>query len=87
MALHGGLLAEKSGEPISNGYLASGRELQFHCARLDDLGAELVIDVEQQHVQEGSFMYGFRVSAGELQVADGVAIVMTRPDDHPATFD
>lgn len=87
MAVHGGLLAERSGEPIASGFLASGRNLRFFRSRLDDLADELDIEVNMQHVQEGSLIYTFRVSASELLVAEGMAIVMTKPSVHPISTD
>lgn len=87
MAVHGGLLAERSGEPIAGGFLASARNLRFFRPRLDDLSGELDVEVSMQHVQEGSLVYTFRVSASGQPVAEGMAIVMTRPSGSPAITD
>lgn len=87
MAVHGGLLAERSDEPIVDGFLAGARHLRFFRPRLDDLSGDLDVEVNMQHVQEGSLVYTFRVSASGQPVAEGMAIVMTRRADSPANTD
>lgn len=87
MAVHGGLLAERSGESIAGGYLAGVRNLRFFRSRLDDLSGELDVEVDMQHVQEGSLIYTFRVSSSGQSVAEGMAIVMTRPSGYPEATD
>lgn len=87
MAVHGGLLAEEAGEPIAGGFLAGARNLRFLRPRLDDLAGELDVEVNMQHVEEGSLVYNFRASASGQTVAEGMVIVMTKSPDSPEATD
>lgn len=76
MAVHGGLLARADDAAVEGGFLAAGRGVRFHVARLDDLPAPLTIAVEREFAQAGNLIYQFRVTAGTTAVADGQAIVV-----------
>ena len=81
MAIHGALLAEERGEKLPPGFLAGARELRLHVERLDDLAADLVIHVERRFNQGGNLIYGFRVEAGGIPVADGMATVVAQANE------
>lgn len=87
MAVHGGLLAERFGEPVIDGFLAGSRNLRLFRPRLDDLSGDLDVEVRMQHVQEGSLVYTFRVSTCGQPVAEGMAFVMRAASGAPAQTD
>lgn len=87
MAVHGGLLAERAGEPIVDGFLAGARNLRLYRSRLEDLPGDLDLEVHMQHVQGGSLVYTFRVSASGQLVADGMVVVMSGSSDSRAPTD
>ncbi len=76
MAVHGGLLARATGEPLQGGYLAAIREARFHCRYLHDLDEPLSVSVWREYAQAGNLIYRFEVVAGLSPVADGKAIVV-----------
>jgi len=59
------------------GYLTSARAVQLQIARLDDIAADLDIDVERLSGADTSVLYGFTVSAaGKLLVSGRAAVVL-----------
>ncbi|MCG5529937.1 hypothetical protein LRD18_03500 [Halorhodospira halochloris] len=80
MAVHGALLARSEGGSLSTGFLAASRDLRFYVGRLDSLGAELLVEVEQELGQAGSMIYRFQVASEDRLVAEGQAIVVAIRD-------
>lgn len=74
MALHGALLAGYEEAPRA-GYLTSVREVQLTVATLDDVVADLDIEVERLMGDENNVMYRFTVSAAGQPLARGRAAV------------
>jgi predicted hotdog family 3-hydroxylacyl-ACP dehydratase len=58
------------------GYLTSARAVQLHVARLDDIDADLDIEVERLSDAQTSVLYRFSVSAGGKLLATGRAAVV-----------
>jgi predicted hotdog family 3-hydroxylacyl-ACP dehydratase len=76
VAAHGALVSESAS---GRGFLASVRSVAFHADRLDDVGEDLDIDVEQVGAGTGGMLYRFRVAAGGRPLLDGrLAIVLER---------
>jgi predicted hotdog family 3-hydroxylacyl-ACP dehydratase len=75
MAAHGGLLAAAVTSPRA-GYLASVRGVELHVPRLDDIAADLSVQVERLSGDDNTVLYGFSVSAGERVLLSGRAIVV-----------
>ena len=78
MAVHGGLLAQASGKNAAAGFLVSLRQLQLHCARIDDLDDDLMTFAECLQNTEVSSQYQFEIHAGARLLASGRAAVMLR---------
>jgi predicted hotdog family 3-hydroxylacyl-ACP dehydratase len=79
MAVHAALVAQASGDGAQRpaaGFLTSTRAVQLHVARLDDIEADLDIDVERLSGTSDSVLYGFSVSAAGRLLASGRAAVM-----------
>lgn len=79
MAVHAALLAESEGAAAQQpaaGFLASARAVQLNVSRLDDIAADLDIEVERLSGTVDSVLYQFTVSAGERLLVSGRAAVM-----------
>ncbi|RXZ43874.1 3-hydroxylacyl-ACP dehydratase [Crenobacter cavernae] len=74
MALHGTLSAGRDEAPRA-GYLTSVREVRLAVATLDDVAADLDIEVERLMGDENNVMYRFTVSAAGQELASGRAAV------------
>lgn len=70
MAVHGALLAGDAA-PARAGYLASVRELRWHCQQLDTQGAALSIHVQRLSGNAITAMYQFEVAAAGAVLASG----------------
>lgn len=80
MALHGALIGQAAGAPVTPGYLASARNVTLHVLRLDDLPMaaidELRIEATRQAGDANQILYAFKVSHAGRPVADGRAVVV-----------
>jgi predicted hotdog family 3-hydroxylacyl-ACP dehydratase len=79
MAVHAALLAESAGANAQRpgaGFLASARAVHLAVARLDDIAADLEIEVERMSDASDSVLYRFAISAGGRAIATGRAAVM-----------
>jgi predicted hotdog family 3-hydroxylacyl-ACP dehydratase len=81
MALHGGLLAQKSGEKQPGGYLVSLRGVKLHTQRLDALAAPLAIQATQLLADTGNMLYDFVLKSGSNLVAEGRAAVIVNSEE------
>ena len=75
MAAHGALLAAADSVPRA-GYLASVRGVDLHVARLDNVAADLEVEVERLSGDGNVILYGFRVSAAGRELLSGRATVL-----------
>ena len=75
MAVHGGLLAPKGSQP-TQGYLTSVRGVELHVARLDDVDADLTVEVEHLYGNENTILYGFSICAEERLLLRGRVTVV-----------
>lgn len=71
MAVHGGLLAQASGQRAQPGYLVAARDVQLEVEFLDDIAEALEVQAEMLSVGEGGWVYLFAVSAGKRSLARG----------------
>ena len=75
-AAHGALLAGDAAPPEA-GFLVAIRGVEFHAPRLDDIAADLDIEVERAGEGAGGVLYSFRVGAAGRLLAQGrVTIVL-----------
>jgi predicted hotdog family 3-hydroxylacyl-ACP dehydratase len=68
-AAHGALLgalpqSAQASRSAPTALLASGRAVELLCLRLDQLAAELLIEVRRQHADGGGALYDFELRAG-----------------------
>ena len=78
MAIHGGLLAQRSGSVAAPGFLVSLRAVELHVARIDDLPGDLDIHATQLHGDATGWQYEFRIENRGALLATGRAAVMHR---------
>lgn len=79
MAVHAALLAESAGADAQRpgaGFLTSARAVHLAVARLDDIAADLEIEVERISGASDSVLYQFAISADGRVLANGRAAVM-----------
>jgi predicted hotdog family 3-hydroxylacyl-ACP dehydratase len=84
MALHGALVGQAAGTPVTPGYLASARGVRLHVLRLDDLPIPaaatvpdaLRIEAVRQAGDARQILYAFTVSHAGRLVAEGRAAVV-----------
>lgn len=80
MAVHAALLVDETAAGAAQsppaGYLASARAVQLTVARLDDVAADLDIEVERLSDAATSVLYRFTISAAGRLLASGRAAVM-----------
>jgi len=76
MALHGALLAMPSLDTPRVGYLVSIRSTTLHAARLDDISADLLVEVRRITAGANNILYEFNVSASGRLLLDGRAAVV-----------
>ena len=84
MALHGALIGQATGAPVTPGYLASARGVQLNVLRLDDLPAaaidELRIEAIRQAGDARQILYAFTVHHADRLLAEGrAAVVLNTP--------
>lgn len=77
MAVHGGLTAATGARPRI-GLLLSLRQCIFHCQRLDDIEAPLVIAAHHIAGNDDALSYRFTVRADGTLLLEGRASVMLR---------
>lgn len=76
MAVHGGLLARRSGAVAPPGMLVALRGVQLHVARIDDLPGALECRAELLAGSAASQQYGFRILHDGRLLAEGRAAAM-----------
>lgn len=76
MAVHGALLASAENTRPRAGMLVSVRETAIHALRLDNLAADLDIEVTCIHRSAANILYRFSVQADGKPLADGRAAVI-----------
>ena len=79
MAIHGGLLAQRSGSVAAPGFLVSLRAVELHVVRIDDLPHDLHVFSTQLHGDSSGWQYEFRIEHDGISLATGRAAVMTKP--------
>jgi predicted hotdog family 3-hydroxylacyl-ACP dehydratase len=78
MAVHGGLLARRTGGTAPQGMLVALRDVTLHVARIDDLAGALDGEAEALAVSATGQQYAFRVSHAGVLLAEGRAAVVLR---------
>lgn len=77
MAVHGALLAQDA--VPRQGYLASVRGVQLHVARLDDISADLRVEVVRFSGDGNTILYDFSIQADGRMLLEGRAAVFMTP--------
>lgn len=75
IAVHAALIDNLSARPQA-GYLTSARAIELQVARLDDIAADIDIEVERLSGDDRSVLYGFSISAAKQPLATGRAAVV-----------
>ena len=75
MAVHGGLLAQRSGSSAAPGFLVSLRGVELSVARIDDLHGDLHVHAEMVSVDDASLLYAFRIEHAGRRIGEGRAMV------------
>jgi predicted hotdog family 3-hydroxylacyl-ACP dehydratase len=75
MAVHGALQDSAGGKP-SPGYLASVRNAALHVGRLDDIGADLIVDATRLTGDSATLLYEFALRADGRLLAEGRAAIV-----------
>lgn len=83
MAVHGGLLAERSGRRARPGLLVSLRAVRIECAWLDELKGALDVSGDVLLAGSGSWQYALRIEHAGACVAQLRAAVMLMSDPAP----
>lgn len=76
MAVHGGLLARRSGGQAPAGMLVALRAVELHVARIDNLPGALECDATVIARSDDSQQYQFRIRHAGAVLAEGRAAVM-----------
>jgi len=71
VAVHGALLQCPPATGTGFGMLTSARRVEFAVERLDDLAADLMINVQRLHSDAVSALYAFALQDGERLLAQG----------------
>lgn len=79
MAVHGGLLAQRSGGHAPPGMLVALRDVSLHVARIDDLPGALECEAEVLMQSGSAQQYTFRIHHDGTLLASGRATVMLQP--------
>jgi len=75
MAVHGGLAAAARGERALPGLLVSLRDIALHCAFVNDLEGELIVQATRLHDGGVAWAYAFSVLHADVLLAQGRATV------------
>ncbi|MEP6483641.1 MAG: phosphotransferase [Rudaea sp.] len=75
MAVHGGLLARRSGSSAAPGFLVSLRGIELDVTRLDDLHDDLHVHADMMSVDDASLLYAFRIEHAGRRIGEGRAMV------------
>lgn len=76
MAIHGGLLAKKSGDKIKEGYLAALREVKMVSGDASKINSALCIEATQKMASQGNMIYSFSVKENNKVLVSGRATVV-----------
>lgn len=80
MAVHGGLLAQRSGGIAAQGMLVALRGIELHVARIDDLPGPIECEAQLLVAGEASQQYAFRITHAGTLLAEGRAAVMLQQE-------
>ena len=80
MAVHGGLLARERGTLAPPGMLVALRNVELHCARIDDLPGPLECEAEVLIAGADAQQYRFTIRHAGVVLAEGRAAVMLQPE-------
>jgi predicted hotdog family 3-hydroxylacyl-ACP dehydratase len=78
MAVHGALLAERSGDRAAPGMLASVRNVQLRVERLDDVAGDVIAAVQWLAGDAHSALYEFSITATDRVLLTGRAAIALR---------
>jgi predicted hotdog family 3-hydroxylacyl-ACP dehydratase len=78
MAVHGGLLAQGHGSVAKPGLLVALREIKLAVDVVDSTFEQLLVSATRINASDSAWQYAFSVSAGDIELASGRAMVMMR---------
>ena len=81
MAIHGSLLAKKSGNNLVEGYLASLRDIQIANGWLSDIKNELEINAERIYAETSNMIYTMKIYSSDQLLVSGRATVVAKFND------
>ena len=76
MAVHGGLHDREKGLQMTEGYLASLRNVKVELCNLKEIQAEIRVEANKIMAQAGNMIYNFSVSAKDSTLVSGRATVV-----------
>jgi len=82
MAVHVGLLQQGKERRSALGYLGAVKNLTLRGGRLDDVTGDVTVQATRLVGETDSFIYAFRVSAGQHVLLDGRASIFLKYLDH-----
>ncbi len=82
MAVHVGILNEKTANQAVVGYLGAVRDLSIQVRSLDDVKTDLTIHAIRLIGDATTFIYTFRVSAENRELLSGRASIFLKYPDH-----
>jgi predicted hotdog family 3-hydroxylacyl-ACP dehydratase len=85
MALHGGLLAAATAQPVPPGMLASARAVRLHRLRLDDLPGPLLLTARREAGDDRRILYSFCLAHAGHPIVEGRAAVLLDASTDPKT--
>ena len=77
MAVHGGLLAREQGKQPAQGFIAALRDIRLHESYLHNKPDPLFIRADAILQSPDAMIYQFKVTTGDMGIADGRITVMT----------
>lgn len=81
MAVHGGLLAARSGGGVAPGYLAALRDVTLPQQSIDCISSPLLVHAKVIASVQDSFIYNFSVAANGVKLAQARATVMAPKEE------
>ena len=80
IGLHGGLLAQATGEPPASGMLVSLRQAKLYRRFLEDAEAALTVSAQRLLADSSNLLYAFELNLEHEAVATGRAAIITQKE-------
>ncbi|SHN91682.1 3-hydroxydecanoyl-[ACP] dehydratase [Bathymodiolus heckerae thiotrophic gill symbiont] len=77
MAIHGALIADKSGEKMQEGYLAALKDVKFfNNLDISAISTSLVVEATRKFASQGNMVYEFLILSDDKSLISGRATVV-----------